>query len=71
MRSILLTKFNIESARYNTGKGKEQYTIRIPKRDVPKLQELVKPYIPSSMAYRVGLSSFSTGAWGSYSGASP
>jgi hypothetical protein len=63
---------NIESTRNAAGiKGKGQYIIRIPKREVGKVQELVKPYIPSSMAYRVGLSSFSTGAWGSYSGASP
>nr|CAG8544364.1 8120_t:CDS:2 [Entrophospora candida] len=30
----------------------------IPKREVPKVQELVKPYIASMMAYRVGLSIF-------------
>ncbi|CAJ0827275.1 6357_t:CDS:10 [Entrophospora sp. SA101] len=69
LRSILLDKLNIESTRNAAGiKGKGQYIIRIPKREVGKVQELVKPYIPSSMAYRVGLSSFSTGAWGSYSG---
>ncbi|CAJ0755110.1 3628_t:CDS:10 [Entrophospora sp. SA101] len=71
LRSILLDKLNIESTRNAAGiKGKGQYIIRIPKREVGKVQELVKPYIPSSMAYRVGLSSFSTGAWGSYSGPS-
>ena len=79
LRSVLLNNFTIESTQVDNGKGKDQYSIDIPKREVPKLKErraaaigtppLVKPYIPSSMAYRVGLSSFSTGE--SYSGASP
>ena len=51
----LLSKFGLETRRYNNGKGKEQYTIRIPKRAVGKLQQLVKPFMPSMMAYRVGL----------------
>jgi len=34
-------------------KSKDQY--RIPKRELPKLQGLVQPHIPSMMGYRVGL----------------
>jgi hypothetical protein len=56
LRSILLDQFHIESSRVGSGKGKEQYAIYIPKREVPKVQQLVKPHIPSMMAYRVGLS---------------
>jgi len=55
LRSILLEKFSIESTRISNGKGKEQYFIYIPKRELPKLQHLVKPFIPPMMAYRVGL----------------
>ena len=55
LRSILLNHLNIESTRTVANKGKEQYKIRIPKREVGKLQQIVKPYIPPMMAYRVGL----------------
>lgn len=55
LRSILLNNLNIESTRTVANKGKEQYKIRIPKREVGKLQQIVKPYIPPMMAYRVGL----------------
>jgi hypothetical protein len=56
LRSILLKKLNIESTRNSAGKkGNEQYIIRNPKREVPKIKELVHPHIPASMAYRVGL----------------
>jgi hypothetical protein len=41
LRSILLTKLNIESTRVANNKAKEQYGIRIPKREVPKVQQLV------------------------------
>jgi hypothetical protein len=53
LQSILLDKYGIKTSHYNNGHGKEQYIIRIPKREVPKLQALVKPYIAASMAYRV------------------
>jgi hypothetical protein len=56
LRAALLNNLNIESTRVSAGqKGKEQSIIRKPKREVGKVQGLVKPYIPNSMAYRVGL----------------
>jgi hypothetical protein len=54
LRATLLNNFNIESSRNSAGvKGKEQYRIRRPKREVPKVQALVKAHIPESMGYRV------------------
>jgi hypothetical protein len=53
LRSILLEKYGIDSTRNVHRPG--QFRIRIPKREVPKLQQLVKPFIPSIMASRVGL----------------
>lgn len=62
LRSVLLDRYGIESTRCAQNKAKEQYIIRIPKREVAKVQHLVKPHIPSIMAYtptegggRVGL----------------
>lgn len=55
LRSVLLDKLNIESARAAHNKAKEQYVIRIPKREVPKVQQLVANHIPSMMRHRVGL----------------
>jgi hypothetical protein len=55
LRTALLSNLNIGSTRCATNKAKQQYRIRIPKREVPKVQSLVKLHIPSSMAYRVGL----------------
>jgi hypothetical protein len=55
LRSLLLDQLNIESTRNANGKGQDQYIIRIPKREVPKVQELVEPFMPHSMRYRVGL----------------
>jgi len=55
LRSILLTKFNINSTRFLNGTGKEQYRIRIPKAFMPTLQSLVAPHMPPTMRYRVGL----------------
>jgi hypothetical protein len=46
LRSILLEKLNIESTRISNGKGKEQYFIDIPKRELPKVKSLVKAHIP-------------------------
>ena len=59
LRSVLLDRYGIESTRCAQNQAKEQYIIRIPKREVAKVQHLVKPHIPSIMAYRVGLSLFS------------
>jgi len=54
--SVLLNNFGIESTINSAGnKSKDQYRIRIPKRELPKLQGLVQPHILSMMAYRVGL----------------
>lgn len=62
LRSVLLDRYGIESTRCAQNQAKEQYIIRIPKREVAKVQHLVKPHIPSIMAYtptegggRVGL----------------
>jgi len=47
VRSILSTKFNIESTRITAGnKNKEQYRIRIAKSSMPTLQSIVAPHIP-------------------------
>ncbi len=48
LRAALLHNFNIESTRVVANKAKEQFIIRIPKREVPKVKKLVKPHIPST-----------------------
>ena len=55
LRSVLLHNFHIESTRNVKNQAKEQYLIRIPKREVAKLQALVSDYMAPSMRYRVGL----------------
>lgn len=55
LRTVLLDKLNIESTRNIHRPG--QYMIRIPKREVPQVQQLVKAHIPPTMASRVGLES--------------
>jgi hypothetical protein len=57
LRGALNNPLNIESTRCSAGgQGKgEQYLIRIPRRELAKVQELVKPFIPSMMRYRAGL----------------
>lgn len=56
LRAALLNNCSIESTRVSAGvKGKDQFIIRIPKREVGKVQDLVKGHIPSMMRYRVGL----------------
>ena len=60
LRATLLNKFNIESTRCLYNKNKEQSIIRIPKREVIKVQHIVKPHIPTIMRYRVGLPSSSS-----------
>ena len=59
LRAALLKNFNIESTRPAYNKAKEQSILRIPKREVSKVQALVSKLIPNSTAYRVGLSSSS------------
>jgi hypothetical protein len=52
-----LDKYNIEST-INIGrnsKGVEQYLIRIPKRELNKLQSLIKEHMPPMMMTRIGL----------------
>lgn len=60
LRAALLKNFNIESTRCLYNKNKEQSIIRIPKREVIKVQHIVKPHIPTIMRYRVGLPSSSS-----------
>jgi hypothetical protein len=56
LRGALHNNLNIESTRCSAGgQGKDQYLIRIPRRELAKVQELVKPIIPSMMRYRAGL----------------
>jgi len=55
LRSVLLDRYDIETTRVAANKAKGQSIIRNPKREVPKVQKLVKPFIPLSLAYRVGL----------------
>lgn len=54
---IFNTKFLIKATINSmcNAKGEKQYVIRISKRSIPDLQNLVKPHIPPMMAYRVGL----------------
>jgi len=57
LAALLLEQFDLNSRIHiqRNQKGIEQYFIYIPKRELPKLQHLVKPFIPPMMAYRVGL----------------
>jgi hypothetical protein len=56
LREILLTKYLIGSTRVLSGNPtKNQYRIRIPKKEVGKVQDIVKNHIPSCMQSRVGL----------------
>ena len=68
LRGALLDNFEIETTRVlgggfskelrrlkNCGKGEDQYIIRIPKRELTKVQGIVSPHIPSMMKYRIGL----------------
>ncbi|CAJ0755112.1 3630_t:CDS:2 [Entrophospora sp. SA101] len=60
LRSILLDRYGIESTRPAYNKAKEQSILRIPKREVSKVQALVSKLIPNSTAYRVGSIEIST-----------
>jgi len=51
LREVILHRYSINSSCYYHKPG---YIIYIPKREVPKLQALVGPHIPSMMAYREG-----------------
>jgi len=55
LRTILLEQYGIHSTRILSGMAKGQYKIRMPKREVGKLQGLVSPFMPPMMLYRVGL----------------
>jgi hypothetical protein len=55
LRDALLTNFDIHSTRNLHYRETQQYVIRIPKHEEPKVQALVKDIMPSSMRYRVGL----------------
>jgi len=59
LRAALLKNYSIKSSIHiqRKSKGVEQYLIYIPKREVPKVQNLVKPPIPPMMASRVDLNS--------------
>jgi len=58
LRSIFLDQFGIETTRIRNGHRDDQYVIRIPKREVPKVQQLVQSHLPAMMRYRVGLEPF-------------
>jgi hypothetical protein len=55
LRSALLDNFGINSTRNIIRPN--QYRIRIPSEEVPKVQPLVKHHLPAMMAYRIGLES--------------
>lgn len=52
---MLLDNFGIETDSVAQNKAKGQYITGIPKRQVGKVQSLVKAHMPSSMTFRVGL----------------
>jgi len=49
LRATLLSNFNIHSSRTVSNKERDQYRIRIPKREVPKIQALVSYHIPTAL----------------------
>jgi len=51
----LKSNFGIDSSVNTANKLKEQYRVYIPKRMVPVVQSVVKPYIHPSFLYRIGL----------------
>jgi len=56
LRSALLDNFGIDSTQILSGnKAKDKFRIRIPKREIPKLQALVKDIMPPMTRYRIGL----------------
>jgi hypothetical protein len=56
LREILLTKYDIETTRVLSGsKSRDQYRIRIARREVIKVQNTVRDFFPSMMKHRVGL----------------
>jgi hypothetical protein len=57
LRSILLSKFNIQSTRVANSSGQIQYRIRIRKSSMTNLKGLVGPHMPSSMQCGIVLGS--------------
>jgi hypothetical protein len=56
LQNVLLNKFNINSYLKSAGnKSKDQYRIVIPRQDLVKFQELIKPHLHEFMYYRIGL----------------
>jgi hypothetical protein len=53
LRAILQSKFDLISTQYPV--KTDQYRILFNKKEIPKLQNLVKDHIPPMMAYRIGL----------------
>jgi hypothetical protein len=53
LSTAIYNRYSIESKLEHA--RKEQYMLRIRKTQVPKLREVVKPYIIPSMLYRIGL----------------
>jgi len=55
--SILLSKYNISSylIKQPHSDNNRGYIIRIPARDVPKVRELVSPFVYPSLKYKLGL----------------
>jgi hypothetical protein len=56
LRSLLLERHDIDSSRVLSGnKGRDQYIIRIPKRELAKVQDLIQYHMPATTQYRIGL----------------
>jgi len=56
LQDVLLNKFNIDSYLKSAGNvDKDQRRIVIPKRELIKFQDLIKPHLHESMYYRIGL----------------
>jgi len=56
LRAVLLECYDIDSSRVLSGnKGRDQYIIRIPRRELAKVQDLIQCHMPPMMLYRIGL----------------
>jgi len=56
LRAVLLERYDINSTRVLSGnKGRDQYIIRIPRRELGKVQDLIQCHMPATMLYRIGL----------------
>lgn len=56
LRAVLLERYDNNSSRVLSGnKGRDQYIIRIPRRELAKVQDLIQCHMPATTQYRIGL----------------